>query len=221
MYSLTLTARNIAKLIQIPKLQPYLPTVLKPEVVIQLIEALPTGTPSQKRFHAMMELLYSTGIRISEACSLTLGQLDLKQGMIRVKGKGSKERVVPIGRHCQTAIHSYIESLVREESRPKSPLFLGENGKAISVRSVQRTLKQQAILILGPIGNQITPHTFRHSCATHLLSNGAGLREIQELLGHQSLLTTQKYTHVDTDRLKAAYVKSHPSEKIQDKESSQ
>ncbi len=209
--------KNVAKLLQIPKLPTTLPVVLKPEQVIQLIESLPSATLSEKRFHAIIELLYSTGVRVSEVAALTTDRIDLKQGIIRVKGKGSKERIVPIGRHCQTAIRYYIEAKPRGNKVEKGPLFVGENGKGISVRSIQRTLKQQAIQILGPIGASVTPHTLRHSCATHLLSNGAGLREIQELLGHVSLITTQKYTHVDTERLKTAYSKSHPRQTLSSK----
>src|ERR1700754_3479732 len=118
-----------------------------------------------------------------------------------------------MGRHCQSAIRDYIDSMPMTQKRgPKTPLFLNQHGEAISVRSIQRNLREFAQEILGSTGDKVTPHTLRHSCATHLLAGGAGLREIQEMLGHQSLVTTQKYTQVDIQRLKANYKKAHPKE---------
>ncbi|NBX77577.1 MAG: tyrosine recombinase XerC [Proteobacteria bacterium] len=210
---------NIAKLISLPKQGERLPFVLKPEDVIKLIEGISSDTLREKRMRGIAELLYSTGIRVSELASLTHEKIDFRNGTILVLGKGNKERVVPIGRHCQKALLNYIESMPTHQKRgPQTPLFLNKEGEALSVRSIQRNLREFAIEILGPLGAKVTPHTLRHSCATHLLSRGAGLREIQELLGHQSLVTTQKYTQVDVERLRTAYQKTHPKEQIQEEE---
>jgi integrase/recombinase XerC len=206
--------KNVAKLISLPKPHEKLPTILKPEEVIQLIENIPTDRLPNKRMRAIVELLYSTGIRVSELIGLTYEQVDLRNGFIRVLGKGSKERVVPLGRHCQTALRDYIDAVPSLQKQGlKTPLFLNGRGGPFTVRSTQRTLRRFAIEILGPAGAKVTPHTLRHSCATHLLSGGAGLREIQELLGHRSLVTTQKYTQVDLARLKKSYEKAHPKER--------
>lgn len=211
---------NVAKLISLPKQGERLPFVLKPEDTIKLIEGISSDTLREKRMRGIVELLYSTGIRVSELASLTHEKIDFRSGTILVLGKGNKERVVPIGRHCQKALLNYIESMPTHQKRgPQTPLFLNKEGEALSVRSIQRNLREFAIEILGPLGAQVTPHTLRHSCATHLLSRGAGLREIQELLGHQSLVTTQKYTQVDVERLRSAYEKTHPKEQLQKDES--
>lgn len=205
--------KNIAKLIAQPKMAEKLPKVLKPEEVIRLIEGTPGATLREKRIRAVIELLYSTGVRVSELAGITYEKVDFKSCVVTVLGKGNKERVVPIGRHCMVAIRDYIESIPSTQKRgPKTPLFMNQDGEAISVRSIQRNIREFAVQTLGPVGLEVTPHTLRHSCATHLLSRGAGLREIQELLGHDSLVTTQKYTQVDTERLKASYRKAHPKE---------
>lgn len=210
---------NTAKLISLPRVPEQLPFVLKPEEVLKLIEGIPTDTLREKRMRAIAELLYSTGIRVSELAALSQEKVDFKTGTIVVFGKGSKERAVPIGRHCQEAILDYIESMPSVQKHgPTTPLFLNRDGGRISVRSIQRNLREFSIEILGPIGMKVSPHTLRHSCATHLLSRGAGLREIQELLGHRSLVTTQKYTQVDVERLKASYKKHHPRERRGEKE---
>jgi integrase/recombinase XerC len=210
---------NVAKLISLPKQGERLPFVLKPEDVIKLIEGISSDTLREKRMRGIAELLYSTGIRVSELASLTHEKIDFRAGTILVLGKGNKERVVPIGRHCQQALLNYIDSMPTHQKRgAQTPLFLNKEGEALSVRSIQRNLREFAIEILGPLGAKVTPHTIRHSCATHLLSRGAGLREIQELLGHQSLVTTQKYTQVDVERLRTAYQKTHPKEQIQEEE---
>lgn len=206
--------RNIAKLIRLPRPHERLPTILKAEEVIRLIEGIAGATLREKRMKAIVELLYSTGIRVSELVGLTHEKVDFRASAIRVFGKGSKERLVPIGRHCQSAIRDYIDSMPAHQKRgPSTPLFLNSEGEGVSVRTVQRNLREFAVEILGPVGMKVTPHTLRHSCATHLLAGGAGLREIQELLGHRSLVTTQKYTQVDIERLKKSYQKSHPRER--------
>lgn len=205
--------KNVAKLITLPRVQEKLPYILKPEEAIRLIEGIPTTTLRHRRIRAVVELLYSTGIRVSELAQLNHEDVDFKTGTILVRGKGRKQRLVPMGRHCQIAITDYIDTLLPDQKQgPKTPLFLNQEGERVSVRTVQRNLREVAIEVLGSAGVKVTPHTLRHSCATHLLSSGAGLREIQELLGHRSLVTTQKYTQVDIERLKASYKKAHPRE---------
>lgn len=207
--------KNIAKLISIPRAEETLPFVLKEDEVIKLIEGIPTDNLRHKRTRAVVELLYSTGIRISELTSLKQENVDFKNATITVFGKGKKERVVPIGRHSAVALRDYVDSMPQiQKHGPKTPLFLNADGGGVSIRTLQRNLREFATEILGPNGIHVTPHTLRHSCATHLLSRGAGLRQIQELLGHESLVTTQKYTHLDIDRLKATYKKTHPREKM-------
>ena len=203
--------QNVAKLISLPRAHEKLPHVLKPEQVIRLIEGVPTDTLRQKRIRAMVEMLYSTGIRISELANLTHGDLDFRGGYLLVLGKGDKERKVPMGRHCQQAIHDYIEAVPQAQKRgEKTPVFQNKFGEAVTVRTMQRNLREFAVEVLGPEGVKVTPHTLRHSCATHLLAGGAGLREIQDLLGHRSLVTTQKYTQVDIKGLQRSYNKAHP-----------
>jgi integrase/recombinase XerC len=205
--------KNIAKLITLPRPHQKIPKILKPEEIVKLIDGIPTTTLRQLRLKAIIELLYSTGIRISELVGLDQEHLDFHYGTARVFGKGSKERMVPMGRHCQKAIHEYIDAMPQVQKHgPKTPLFLNRDGDRVTVRTIQRNLKEFALVVLGASGMEVSPHTLRHSCATHLLAGGAGLREIQELLGHRTLVTTQKYTQVDIARLKASYKKSHPKE---------
>ncbi len=211
--------KNAARILRLPRVPKKLPFVLAPEEMLKLLDEAPAENLRQKRLQAVLELLYSTGIRVSECVGLTYEQIDFAQNTLLIKGKGSKERVVPMGTHCQTAVRNYVGSvpnLVKHGST--TPLFLNRDGNKVSVRTVQRDLQAHAINVLGEKGKEVTPHTFRHSCATHLLSGGAGLREIQELLGHRSLVTTQKYTQVDTERLKRVYDKTHPREKTAAKE---
>ncbi len=211
--------KNVAKLIAQPKLAEKLPKILKPEEVIRLIEGTPGSTLREKRIRAAIELLYSTGMRVSELVGITYEKIDFKSSVLIVLGKGNKERALPMGRHCMVAIRDYIDGIpATQKQGSKTPLFMNQDGEAISVRSIQRNIREFAVQTLGPIGLEVTPHTLRHSCATHLLSRGAGLREIQELLGHDSLVTTQKYTQVDTERLKASYRKAHPKEQAKESE---
>lgn len=206
--------KNVARLISLPRKIDKLPMVLKTDEMLKLLEGIPTDTLREKRMKAIVELLYSTGIRVSELAGLTQEKVDFKTGVIRVFGKGSKERILPFGRHCQKALRDYVDSMPAFQKRgPETALFLNNEGGAVSVRTVQRNLREFATEILGPVGSRVTPHTLRHSCATHLLAGGAGLREIQELLGHRSLVTTQKYTQVDIERLKKSYQAAHPKER--------
>ncbi len=163
------------------------------------------------RDRAMLETLYSTGVRVSELCDLNLEDVDLIAGAVHVRGKGKKERISPIGSSAVESIQHYLR--IRQAS-PKSgsfdprALYVNKHGKRLSTRSVRRKLDKY--LIEAGLDPTISPHTLRHTFATHMLNNGADLRAVQELLGHQSLSTTQIYTHLTTQRLRDAYQSAHP-----------
>lgn len=205
---------NPASELKSPKLRRKLPHFLSVEKSQEVMEMpLATGTlATHARDQAMLELLYGSGVRVSELCGLDFDAVDLHAGNARVLGKGSKERIVPVGKKAREAIHSYLE--VRGELRSQKDgqdpraLFLSERGKRLGVRQVQKLVKRYGMLATGT--PELHPHALRHSCATHLLDAGADLRSIQELLGHASLSTTQRYTHVSMDQLQAVYTKAHP-----------
>lgn len=184
-------------------------------ITIDQIERL-LSTPSDldvlgRRDRAMLETLYSTGIRVSELVGLQVTDLDLTGEALKVKGKGNKERVVPLGSHAIGAVQRYLDLLRTEPrmaNRETGPLFVNKHGGRLSSRSVRRKLDKY--LKQCGLDPSISPHTLRHSFATHLLDNGADLRSVQELLGHQSLSTTQVYTHLTTHRIQDAYNKAHP-----------
>jgi integrase/recombinase XerC len=160
---------------------------------------------------AILELLYSSGLRVSELATLRLADLDLAARRVRVLGKGGKERVVPFGPSCGRALERWIalrSAVVLAHPSPPDALFLGVRGTRLSVRQIQNIVRRYGALGAGRA--DLHPHALRHSCATHLLDAGADLRAIQELLGHESIATTQRYTHVSVDRLMAVYDKAHP-----------
>lgn len=162
------------------------------------------------RDKAIFELLYSSGLRVSELVNLDLNTVNKQKGMLRILGKGNKERVVPIGEQAQCAIARYLESgrpfLVKQQE--ETGLFLNQQGNRLTSRGVEYILEQY--IKKGALKYKVTPHAFRHSFATHLLDNGADLRVIQELLGHESLSTTQIYTEVSKSHLQQVYLKTHP-----------
>jgi len=193
-----------------PKLERKLPKVLTVSEVERLLNQPDLSTPAGKRDKAMLELLYATGIRVSELVNLNLLDVDLKEGFVRCTGKGSKERVVPMGEIAISALKTYLES-----ARPKlvtdpkeKALFVNHHGKRLTRQGFWKIVKKYAAQ--AQIRKEITPHTLRHSFATHLLENGADIRAVQEMLGHADISTTQIYTHVTKDRLKDVYAKSHP-----------
>lgn len=189
-----------------PKQDRKLPIFLGVPDVIKLLEA-PSGKDlASLRDRAILELLYSTGARVSELVSLRVQQVDLLGGVAKVAGKGKKERLVPIGAPAVQALHRYLEA--RGGTPPASPVFLNVAGGRLTDRSVRRIVEKY--LRQAAVRERVSPHTLRHSFATHLLDRGADLRAVQELLGHASLSTTQIYTHVSTERLKAVYDKTHP-----------
>lgn len=189
-----------------PRIDRYLPTVLTVDEANALMETRPATDELSLRDRAIVELLYSCGLRVSEAVSLNVGQLDFDLSLVRVLGKGRKERILPLGRKAIEALQDYLTQ--RGQPDRDEPLFLNYRGGRLTARSIERNLKQR--LIDARIIRGATPHSLRHTFATHLLDAGADLRSIQELLGHTSLSTTQKYTQVSVDHLLKVYDKAHP-----------
>jgi len=207
-------ASNPFEMLRTPKQDKKLPHFLSINEVDVLLETPDRSTVMGLRDMAIMETLYSTGIRVSELVGLDEGNIDFFAGMIKVQGKGKKERLVPIGSHAIKAINEYLDSRSKskkeeEEKVSRSePLFLNKFGGRLTARSVARSLNKY--LKMSGVNLLTSPHTFRHSFATHLLDKGADLRSVQEMLGHSSLSTTQVYTHITTERLKNVYDKAHP-----------
>ena len=206
---------NPAAEISSPKQGSYIPEYLNVDDMFRLLEALKPETPLDARNLAIIELLYSCGIRVSELTGLNVPDIDFNQNLVRVIGKGNKERIVPAGKKALGAVKNYIESTrglrkkVRDAGQTgKDPLFLNNRGGRLSSRSVSKIIKKY-VTECGLVSG-ITPHSLRHTFATHLLDSGADLRSVQEMLGHVSLSTTQKYTHVTLDKLMAVYDKAHP-----------
>ena len=192
-------------LISSPKSPSHLPSVLSPEEVSQLLNFKPKNA-QEKRDLAIIELIYSSGLRVSEAVNVNLNDFEDNKNFLRVLGKGSKTRLVPVGRYAQNAINDWM--VEREKlSTNDNALFVNLRGNRISTRSVQERIKNIAIMQGLP---PVNPHMLRHSFATHLLESSGDLRSIQELLGHSSLSTTQIYTRLDYQHLIKVYEKSHP-----------
>ncbi|MFJ5964999.1 site-specific tyrosine recombinase XerD [Bacillus sp. NPDC093026] len=196
--------------IETQKTERTLPKVLSLHEVEKLLDTPNQHMPFDYRDKAMLELLYATGIRVSEMLDLTLSDVHLTMGFIRCFGKGRKERIVPIGEAAASAIEVYLEKgrskLLKKQTT--DALFLNHHGKKMSRQGFWKNLKKRAIE--AGIQKELTPHTLRHSFATHLLENGADLRAVQEMLGHADISTTQIYTHVTKTRLKDVYHKYHP-----------
>ncbi len=212
-----------------PKKNKPLPKVLSPHQVVKLLEA-PLSMKTKNnvksksydawikymglRDAAILELLYSTGMRINELVNLTEDNIDFISGTVVVSGKGKKQRLCPLGKYAEKAIQCSIDSrnnilfLLNRKITTKSALFINKQGQTLSARSIERMMKKY--LIKCGLNSELTPHSLRHSFATHLLDKGAELRAVQELLGHESLSTTQIYTHISIERLKEVYDKAHP-----------
>ena len=203
-------------LISTPKLPRRLPNFLYLEEVVKLLNAIPENTTEGKRDKAILEVLYGGGIRVSELVQLNLPDIDVHEGEVRVMGKGSKERIVLIGSHAKNALEIYLREirpalLKKGNKDDKNVIFLNRTGTRLTTRSIERMLVNYAKK--AGIDKKVTPHTLRHSFATHLLAGGADLRIVQELLGHASLSTTQVYTHITKERLKKIYDTHHPRAK--------
>ena len=204
---------DVGETLTLPRIERYLPETLNEVQVERLLESMPNPPPGDLlglRDRAMLELFYASGLRISEVVRARLENLNLEQGIIRVLGKGQKMRLVPVGAKAREAIRRYLE-----EARPQmvkrrtgSEVFLSNRGRGLTTQRVYDIVKRVAKLSGLPVN--IYPHLLRHSFATHLLTNGADLRVIQELLGHADISTTEIYTHVDQRRLKAVHHKFHP-----------
>jgi integrase/recombinase XerD len=202
--------QNPAETLALPRPEHHLPETLNPGDVRRLIESVGPGDPQGLRDRAMLELLYASGLRVSELCSARLENLDLDSGFIRVTGKGNKTRLIPVGAPAITALKSYLESARPELVGPKSgaEIFLSVRGKKLTPQRIWQLMKQYAAR--AGLDINVFPHLMRHSFATHLLGGGADLRIIQELLGHADISTTQIYTHVEKSGLKAVLKKFHP-----------
>src|SRR4051794_9264389 len=202
---------NPADLVATPKKDQYLPRVLKPAEAAEVLDAIPSGAPLELRDRAMFEVAYGCGLRAEELVNLDVTDLDPDAEEMRVTGKGSKTRIVPAGEPAWKALELYLErarpklaAAGATSARAEPALFLSKTGKRLSTSDVRRRLRHAG----G--GPGVTPHTLRHSFATHLLEGGADLRAIQELLGHASISTTQTYTRIESSRLRRAYAKAHP-----------
>ncbi len=210
----SLVASNPMTMIRTPKQAKRLPKAITVEQVERLLSAPNDKELLGARDRAMLETIYSTGIRVSEVVAINRGDIDESGEAIIIRGKGKKERLVPLGSHALNALRHYLQMLTTEETKAgvpaktESPLFVNKHGGRLSSRSVRRKVSKYLMQVgLDP---DISPHTLRHSFATHMLDNGADLRSVQELLGHQSLSTTQIYTHLTSQRLRETYDKAHP-----------
>lgn len=202
---------NPAESILTPKQEKTIPAYLSVDEMFRLLDSIQTGKILDLRNRAIFETLYSCGIRVSELVGLNTLNVDYGQSLIRVLGKGNQERIVPIGQKALAAIKTYRQILNREggdSEKMNGALFLNKNKGRLTARSVARVLNK-LVTVCGLL-TPVSPHTLRHTFATHMLDAGADLRVVQELLGHKSLSTTQKYTHVSIDRLMETYDKAHP-----------
>lgn len=202
---------NVAARLRTPKTRRKIPDVMSAEKTNNLLDAVEEGRlvekPSRERDLAFLEVLYGCGIRVGELVGINLADLDLQSGWLRVRGKGNKERQVPVGSRAAAAVTRYLATRI-EPAAGETALFLNGQGKRLSDRQVRRLVKMYALVATGD--STVHPHSFRHAYATHLLSDGADLRAIQELLGHARLSTTQQYTQVSLADLQAVYDRAHP-----------
>ncbi|NIR38406.1 MAG: tyrosine recombinase XerD [Actinobacteria bacterium] len=202
--------------VEIPRVPRGLPKALTLEQVTSLIDSVVGDDPVSRRDRAILETLYGTGVRISELAGLSLGDLDLHDGLMRVMGKGSRERIVPIGRHAATALSRWLAPSGRGAMEPErwarrgdaDAVFLNQRGGRLSRQGIWGVVRRHGDEVR--LGEALTPHVLRHSCATHMLDHGADIRTVQELLGHASISTTQIYTKVSTERLLSVYRAAHP-----------
>jgi len=200
--------RNVAREVRGPKLPRKLASFLPIDEATVLVEARAIGGAERPRDVALLEFLYATGLRVSEVAGLDDNRLDRAQQTVRVLRKGGKERIVPYGRRAATAVEAYLG-----ERTERGPLFISRRGRRLTVRSIHSIVKRSASA--SGITRRVSPHTLRHTFATHLLDAGADLRAIQELLGHSRLSTTQRYTHVGSDQLMRVYDAAHPRARVQ------
>tara|TARA_B100001029_G_C15061247_1_gene458670 strand:+ start:3614 stop:4546 length:933 start_codon:yes stop_codon:yes gene_type:complete len=207
---------NPTKNIELPRVPKGLPKALSIEEINELLAAIEGDSPSARRDRAILEVLYGTGARITEVVNLSLGDLDHADNLIKVLGKGDKERIVPVGRFAMKALNAWLEPEGRGSFEPKEwksrrdseALFLNTRGTRLSRQGGWGIVKKYGAKV--GLGSKLSPHTLRHCCATHMLEHGADIRTVQELLGHSSITTTQIYTKVSRDRLIESYRSAHP-----------
>jgi integrase/recombinase XerD len=205
-----LAERDVAAVVDMPRPGSYLPDVLDPDEVDRLLDAPSPEDPIGIRDRAILELLSACGLRVSELAGLDLDRVDLPGLQVRVIGKGNKERRVPMGEPARERLHRYLSGPRADwtAGRPTPAVFVSRRGRRIGREAVWRLVRRWAEA--AGIGGNVTPHTFRHSFATHLLEGGADLRVVQALLGHASISTTQLYTHLTGERLREVYLRAHP-----------
>ena len=208
-----ITTTNPTLTLVSPKLDKKLPSYLDESATKRLFDSMDTKSPEGRRSAAILELFYSTGMRLSELINLDVGDIDFAQGVVKVTGKGSKQRILPVGRRALQAVQEYLRDrrrvfLKQEPAGGEQALFVSSKGARFYPEAVIRMVKS----LIGEVSEieKRSPHVIRHSFATHLLNRGADLRAVKELLGHESLSTTQVYTHVSTEQLKKVYRQSHP-----------
>ena len=200
---------NPCDAVDFPKLGQYLPEVLSVEEVEAIMDSVDLRSPSGVRDRAILELLYGCGLRVSELCGLIISQVYLNEGFVRVVGKGDKERLVPLGEPAADAFRAWLDIRPEPaEAAYQDSAFLNLRGTPLSRVSVFKMIKKQALL--AGVDKEISPHSFRHSFATHLIAGGADLRIVQEMLGHESILTTEIYTHIDSRTWQASVLEHHP-----------
>jgi integrase/recombinase XerD len=205
-----IATRDVATLVDTPRPGSYLPDVLAADEVVRMLDAPSADDPAGVRDRAILELLYDCGLRVSELTGLDIERVDLEGLQVRVIGKGNKERRVPMTEEARERLHRYLSGPRREWSggKPQAAVFLSQRGKRLARESVYRLVRDWAAA--AGLEAHVTPHTFRHSFATHLLEGGADLRVVQALLGHASISTTQLYTHLTGERLREVYARAHP-----------
>jgi integrase/recombinase XerD len=205
-----LATRDVAALLDAPKAGSYLPDVLSAAAVAAILDAPPADDPEGIRDRAILELLYACGLRVSELTGLDTDRLDLPGLQVRVIGKGNRERRVPMGEEARERIHAYLTGprAAWTAGHPSAAVFVSQRGARLTRESVWRLVRRWAAE--AGVESRVTPHTFRHSFATHLLEGGADLRVVQTLLGHASISTTQLYTHLTGERLREVYARAHP-----------
>ena len=215
-----LTGSDPASSVETPRVPAGLPKALREDEVASLLDAVVGDDPWARRDRAVLEVLYGTGARISEVCALSLGDVDLDGGLLRLLGKGSKERVVPLGRFARIALATWLADDGRGAVAPErfarrddaDAVFLNRRGGRLSRQGAWGIVRKYGRLV--GLDGRLTPHVLRHSCATHMLDHGADIRAVQELLGHASIATTQVYTMVSNDRLFAVYDQAHPRARV-------
>lgn len=209
-----LIEQNPTELLESPKMSRKLPDTLSVDEIISLIEAIDLSKPEGMRNKAILETMYSCGLRVSEAINIKISDLHFATGFIKVTGKGNKERLIPIGRDAIKAINLYLEKnrvLLKPKKEAEDVVFLNRRGGKLTRVMIFLLIKELAASI--GLQKKISPHTFRHSFATHLIEGGADLRAVQEMLGHESITTTEIYTHLDREYLRDAIIQFHPRSK--------